>query len=77
MENKNEFVYMYFLTKKVMEDNKVKFEVKGEDGFTWAEAGTPAGALMGSLACGLQLRDIKIPMFVPDFGKVLSRAGGR
>lgn len=77
MAKKNEFVYMYTLVRRVLDDEKVNFCIEGTDGFTWSEASTPAGALMGGLACGLQLRDINIPMFVPDFGKVLSRAGGR
>ena len=75
MANK-EFVYRYILVKRMLDDEKIKFEVQGKDGFTWAEASTPAGALMGGLACGLQLRDISIPMFVKDFNKVLIRANG-
>lgn len=76
MSNK-EFKYMYTLIRRVLDDEKVNFCIEGTDGFVWAEASTPAGALMGGLACGLKLRDINIPMFVPDFNKVLLRAGGR
>ena len=76
MSDKTNFKYMYTLVKRVLDDDEIKFEIIDKDGFKWNEASTPKGALLGGLACGLQLRDIEIPMFVKDFGDVLARAGG-
>ena len=61
-----------------MTDEQTSFKVVGKDGFEWSEASNAKGALMGALACGVQLRDIEINDFVPGFNEVLARAyGGR
>lgn len=76
--NDKKFVYMYTLVRRVLDDEKVSFEIRGKsDDFKWSEASNPKGALMGALACGVQLNDIEIGMYVPDFNEVLMRAGGR
>ena len=67
---------MYSLIRRVMQDESVKFEVIGYDGFKWSEATNPKGALFGAMASGVNLKDIEINMFVPDFGQVLARANG-
>lgn len=76
MASKQNFKYMYYLVKEVLSDEKEKFKVIDSDGFEWAEAEAPKGALMGALAVGVNLKDIEINMFVPDFNQVLARANG-
>lgn len=76
MTDKKEFKYMYSLLRRVLDDETIKFEIIGKDGFKWAEASNPKGALFGALALGINLRDIEINTFVPDFGQVLARANG-
>lgn len=76
MKEKTNFKYMYALTKRVLDDETVKFEIIGKDSFKWAEASNPKGALFGALATGINLKDIEINMYVPDFSQVLARANG-
>ena len=77
MDKKVEKEFLYSLFKN-MENEKESFKVIGKDGFEWSEASNAKGALMGALACGLQLRDIEINQFIPGFNEVLARAyGGR
>ena len=75
MSEKN-FRYMYFLVEKVLNDESKRFEVIGKDGFKWGDSSSPKGALFDALAVGVNLKDIEINMFVPDFGQVLARANG-
>ena len=67
---------MYSLIKRVLDDENERFEVVGKDGFKWSEATNPKGALFGALAVGINLHDIEINTFVPDFGQVIARANG-
>lgn len=76
MSNKKEIKYMYFLVRRILDDENEKFEIVGKDGFKWSEASNAKGALFGALATGINLRDIKIDMYVPDFNQVLARANG-
>lgn len=76
MSDKKTFKYMYSLIKRVLDDETVKFEVVGKDGFKWGDSSSPKGALFDALAVGINLKDIEIGMFVPDFGEVLQRANG-
>lgn len=76
MTEKQTFKYMYFLVHKAIDDENERFEVIGKDGFKWSEATNPKGALFGALAVGINLRDIEINTFVPDFGQVIARANG-
>ena len=76
MADKKQFKYMYHLVHKAIDEKNSKFEIVGNDGFKWAEASNPKGALFGALAIGIKLNDIEINTFVPDFGEVISRANG-
>ena len=73
---KTEKEFLYSLFRKMTDEQKESFKVVGKDGFEWAEASSPKGALFGALACGVPLRDIEINMYVPDFNEVLNRAYG-
>lgn len=46
------------------------FRVVDEDNFRRAEAGTPRGAVLGALACGIQLRDIDFNGFKKSIGYI-------
>ena len=74
--NEKNFRYMYFLVEKVLDDESKRFEVVGNDGFKWGDSSSPKGALFDALAVGINLKDIEIGMYVPDFGEVLQRANG-
>jgi hypothetical protein len=76
MSDKKTFKYMYSLIKRVLDDETVKFEVVGKDGFKWGNSSSPKGALFDALAVGINLSDIEINMYVPDFGDVIVRANG-
>lgn len=76
MTEKKTFRYMYSLIKRVLDDETVRFEVISKDGFKWSQATNPKGALFGALAVGINLHDIEINTFVPDFGQVIARANG-
>ena len=76
MTDKKTFRYMYSLIKRVLDDETIKFEIIDKDGFKWSEATNPKGALFGALAVGINLHDIEINTFVPDFGQVIARANG-
>lgn len=47
--------------KTILDEETKKFQVIGKDGWMWAEATTPKGAVQGALACGVPLSKI-------DFG---------
>ena len=47
--------------KTILDKETQKFQVIGKDGWIWAEATTPKGAVQGALACGVPLKKI-------DFG---------
>ena len=47
--------------KTVLNEVTERYEVIGKDGWRWAEATTPKGAVQGALACGVPLSKI-------DFG---------
>lgn len=76
MSDKKTFRYMYSLIRRVLDDETVKFEVIGKDGFKWGNSSSPKGALFDALAVGINLSDIEINMYVPDFGDVIARANG-
>lgn len=76
MSDKKTFRYMYSLIRRVLDDETVKFEVIGKDGFKWGNSSSPKGALFDALAVGISLSDIEINMYVPDFGDVIARANG-
>jgi hypothetical protein len=76
MSDKKQFKYMYHLVHKAIDEENSKFEIIGNDGFKWAEASNPKGALFGALAIGIKLNDVEINTFVPDFEQVIARANG-
>lgn len=47
--------------KTILDEETKRFQVIGKDGWMWAEATTPKGAVQGALACGVPLSKI-------DFG---------
>lgn len=52
------------------EEEAPVFRVVDEDNFRRAEARTPRGAVLGALACGIQLRDIDFNGFKKSIGYI-------
>ena len=59
-----------FKVVNVVECEAPVFRVVDEDNFRRAEARTPRGAVLGALACGVQLRDIDFNGFKKSIGYI-------